>query len=89
MGDKQLALHGVCSIQPTMPLFPRSFVGRLEQGLVLASSSRHKKTMASQQSTVFAQALLDVGRGGLVHAHMQHHSSLDGWLRGHERLNGG
>ena len=89
MGDQQLTTSRFGSIEPATPGFPSPVGKRFQKLSGLVPSSRHDHAMASQQSTVFAQALLDVSRGGLVHAHMQHHSSLDGWLRGHERLNGG
>ena len=86
MGNEQMAASGFGSVEPTSPGFPAPVGKRVQQNTILAPSRRHQQAMTSQKSAVFAESLLDVRRGRLVHADMQHHGPLDGWLRGHDRL---
>ena len=80
VGDEQIAVPDVRTLNPSAPRLPSLLGNGLQKFVVLLSASRQKDTVLSQQAPVFSEPSLDISGRGFVHPDVEKQRSL-GWRR--------
>ena len=65
VGDEQIAVPDVRTLNPSAPRLPSLLGNGLQKFVVLLSASRQKDTVLSQQAPVFSEPSLDISGRGL------------------------
>ena len=81
MGDDQIAVSGLGSVEPALPRLPPLLSNSFNQSVVFLSASRKEESTGSQEASVSSKPSLNVRGCCFVHPHVKDDGSL-GWRGG-------